>query len=52
MISIYSQDESLLRASSDVTEALRKTSTLLQQELEKSSYSASMLGKDSPPLTL
>ncbi|CDS12884.1 hypothetical protein LRAMOSA05068 [Lichtheimia ramosa] len=37
------QDESLLRAHTDVTEALRRTSTLMQQELEKSSYSTSML---------
>ena len=38
------QDEAILRASSDVTEALKRTSTLMQQELEKSSFSASMLG--------
>lgn len=39
------QDEAVLRASSDVTEALKRTSTLMQQELEKSTFSASMLGK-------
>lgn len=45
-LSLYDrQDESLLRAHTDVTEALRRTSTLMQQELEKSSYSTSMLGK-------
>ena len=36
--------ESLLRASTDVTEALRRTSTLMQQELEKSTYTTTMLG--------
>ncbi|KAG0167159.1 hypothetical protein DFQ28_006240 [Apophysomyces sp. BC1034] len=36
-------NEAILRASSDVTEALRRTSTLMQQELEKSTYSATML---------
>ena len=39
-----SHDESLLRASTDVTEALRRTSTLMQQELEKSTYTTTMLG--------
>ncbi len=39
------QDEAVLRTSSDVTEALKRTSTLMQQELEKSTFSASMLGK-------
>lgn len=39
------QDEAVLRASTDVTEALKRTSTLMQQELEKSSFSASMLGR-------
>ncbi|KAI8137242.1 Sec20-domain-containing protein [Fennellomyces sp. T-0311] len=43
-------DESLLRASSDVTEALRRTSTLMQQELEKSAYSTTMLADSSRSL--
>jgi protein transport protein SEC20 len=42
---ISQHDEALLNASSDVTEALKRTSTLMQQELEKSTFSASMLGK-------
>lgn len=37
-------DEAILQTSSDVTEALKRTSTLMQQELEKSAFSASMLG--------
>lgn len=41
----FRNDDSLLQATSSVTEALQRTSTLMQQELEKSSYSASALGK-------
>ncbi|ORZ23589.1 Sec20-domain-containing protein [Absidia repens] len=44
-------DESLLRATSSVTEALQRTSTLMQQELEKSSYSASTLAESSKTLS-
>ncbi|KAI8332478.1 Sec20-domain-containing protein [Chlamydoabsidia padenii] len=44
-------DESLLRATSSVTEALQRTSTLMQQELEKSSYSASTLAESSRTLS-
>ncbi|RCH94669.1 hypothetical protein CU098_005119 [Rhizopus stolonifer] len=44
-------DEALLRASSDVTEALKRTSTLMQQELEKSTISASMLAESSKTLS-
>ncbi|CAO3624479.1 unnamed protein product [Mucor hiemalis] len=44
-------DESVLRASSDVTEALKRTSTLMQQELEKSTFSASMLAESSKTLS-
>ncbi|KAG2223497.1 hypothetical protein INT45_001245 [Circinella minor] len=43
-------DESLLRASTDVTEALRRTSTLMQQELEKSTYTTTMLADSSRSL--
>ncbi|CEP07446.1 hypothetical protein [Parasitella parasitica] len=43
-------DEAVLRASSDVTEALKRTSTLMQQELEKSTFSASMLAESSKTL--
>ncbi|KAI9275681.1 Sec20-domain-containing protein [Phascolomyces articulosus] len=43
-------DESLLRASTDVTEALRRTGTLMQQELEKSSYTTTMLADSSRTL--
>ncbi|KAG1445025.1 hypothetical protein G6F56_010061 [Rhizopus delemar] len=39
------QDDALLRASTDVTEALRRTSSLMQQELEKSTLSATMMAK-------
>ncbi|KAF7722933.1 hypothetical protein EC973_002565 [Apophysomyces ossiformis] len=45
-----SADETILRASSDVTEALKRTSTLMQQELEKSAYSATMLADSSKTL--
>ncbi|CAO3591412.1 unnamed protein product [Absidia cylindrospora] len=44
-------DESLLRATSSVTEALQRTSTLMQQELEISSYSASTLAESSKTLS-
>ncbi|KAI9478872.1 MAG: Sec20-domain-containing protein [Benjaminiella poitrasii] len=44
-------DDALLRASSDVTEALKRTNTLMQQELEKSSISASMLAESSRTLS-
>ncbi|CAO3682654.1 unnamed protein product [Rhizopus microsporus] len=44
-------DHELLRASSDVTEALRRTSTLMQQELEKSTLSATMLAESSRTLS-
>ncbi|KAI9499664.1 Sec20-domain-containing protein [Zychaea mexicana] len=44
------QDQSLLRASTDVTEALRRTSTLMQQELEKSTYTTTMLADSSRTL--
>ncbi|KAI8378982.1 Sec20-domain-containing protein [Blakeslea trispora] len=44
-------DEAVLRASSDVTEALKRTSTLMQQELEKSTLSASMLAESSKTLS-
>ncbi|KAI8647206.1 Sec20-domain-containing protein [Parasitella parasitica] len=43
-------DEAVLRASSDVTEALKRTSTLMQQELGKSTFSASMLAESSRTL--
>ncbi|GAA5794961.1 hypothetical protein HPULCUR_000311 [Helicostylum pulchrum] len=45
------QDDQVLRASSDVTEALKRTSTLMQQELEKSTFSASMLAESSKTLS-
>ncbi|OBZ86402.1 Protein transport protein sec20, partial [Choanephora cucurbitarum] len=45
------QDEAILRASSDVTEALKRTSTLMQQELEKSTLSATMLAESSKTLS-
>ncbi|KAG1057061.1 hypothetical protein G6F43_001085 [Rhizopus delemar] len=45
------QDDAVLRASSDVTEALRRTSTLMQQELEKSTLSATMLAESSKTLS-
>ncbi|KAI8988643.1 Sec20-domain-containing protein [Pilobolus umbonatus] len=45
------EDENLLSASTNVTEALRRTSMLMQQELEKSSYSASMLAESSQTLS-
>ncbi|KAI8091919.1 Sec20-domain-containing protein [Thamnidium elegans] len=45
------QDDQVLRASSDVTEALKRTSTLMQQELEKSTFSASMLSESSKTLS-
>ncbi|KAG2194650.1 hypothetical protein INT47_002334 [Mucor saturninus] len=45
------QDDAVLRASSDVTEALKRTSTLMQQELEKSTFSASMLSESSRTLS-
>ncbi|KAI9362399.1 Sec20-domain-containing protein [Pilaira anomala] len=45
------QDEQVLRASTDVTEALKRTSTLMQQELEKSTFSASMLAESSKTLS-
>ncbi|KAG2186463.1 hypothetical protein INT44_002685 [Umbelopsis vinacea] len=41
------KEESLLRASSSVTEALKRTSTLMQQELEKSSFSTTVLADSS-----
>ncbi|KAI9282265.1 Sec20-domain-containing protein [Sporodiniella umbellata] len=44
------QDEAILRASSDVTDALRRTTTLMQQELEKSTISATMLAESSRTL--
>ncbi|KAI7901805.1 Sec20-domain-containing protein [Cokeromyces recurvatus] len=44
-------DDALLRASSDVTEALKRTSALMQQELEKSSISAGMLAESSKTLS-
>ncbi|KAI8388820.1 Sec20-domain-containing protein [Radiomyces spectabilis] len=44
-------DEAVLRASSDVTDALRRTSALMQQELEKSSYSTSVLADSSKTLS-
>ncbi|KAI7872748.1 Sec20-domain-containing protein [Spinellus fusiger] len=45
------RDPSVLKASTDVTEALLKTTTLMQQELEKSAYSAIMLADSSKTLT-
>ncbi|KAI8092827.1 Sec20-domain-containing protein [Halteromyces radiatus] len=45
------KDDSLLRATTNVTEALQRTSTLMQQELEKSSYSASILADSSRTLS-
>ncbi|KAI9307290.1 Sec20-domain-containing protein [Cunninghamella echinulata] len=44
-------NESLLRATSNVTDALRRTSTLMQQELEKSTYSANTLADSSKTLS-
>ncbi|KAH8553206.1 Sec20-domain-containing protein [Umbelopsis sp. PMI_123] len=41
------QDESLLRASNNVTEALKRTSTLMQQELEKSAFTTTVLADSS-----
>ncbi|KAI9313280.1 Sec20-domain-containing protein [Dichotomocladium elegans] len=46
------QDESLLRAHTDVTDALRRTATQLQQELEKSSISTDILADSSRSLHL
>ncbi|ORY97898.1 Sec20-domain-containing protein [Syncephalastrum racemosum] len=44
------QEDRLMQASSDVTDALRRTSSLMQQELEKSSISATMLAESSKTL--
>ncbi|KAI9022336.1 Sec20-domain-containing protein [Phycomyces nitens] len=44
-------DQRLLQASSEVTEALGKTRQLMEQELEKSSYSAIMLADSSKTLS-
>ncbi|CAO3703804.1 unnamed protein product [Rhizopus stolonifer] len=45
------QNDALLRASTDVTEALRRTSSLMQQELEKSTLSATMMAESSRTLS-
>ncbi|CAM0139876.1 unnamed protein product [Umbelopsis sp. WA50703] len=42
-----SQDQSLLRASNDVTESLKRTSTLMQQELERSAFTTTVLADSS-----
>ncbi|ORX54945.1 Sec20-domain-containing protein [Hesseltinella vesiculosa] len=43
--------EALLNATNNVTEALQRTSTLMQQELEKSAYSISALADSSKTLS-
>ncbi|KAI8969284.1 Sec20-domain-containing protein [Mycotypha africana] len=44
-------EDAMLRASSDVTEALKRTSTLMQQELGKSAFSREMLAQSSKTLS-
>ncbi|CAO3644851.1 unnamed protein product [Cunninghamella blakesleeana] len=44
-------NEALLRATSNVTDALKRTSTLMQQELEKSAYSANTLADSSKTIS-
>ena len=44
IIYIFRSEDSILNSTSDVTEALRRTTQLMQQEIERSAYSAKVLG--------
>lgn len=49
MDSPCSADDALMAATSDVTEGLRRTMQLMQQELDRSLVSNEILGASSPP---
>ncbi|CAG8559613.1 7407_t:CDS:2 [Acaulospora morrowiae] len=46
----FTSEDSLLHSASDVTESLRRTTQLMQQEIERSAYSAKLLDESSRTL--